>query len=366
MPRRRSQPQNVIQIQQQEQQDPDYSEFRNQVNAWFQDVFLDTDPTTGYLIKAPKGFYGSRLKQLIRYVYQQSNEVKAIQTQQQIRPSSLCLYMGHVFKFLSEYVLPILMALTMAYLYYSADVIPRQSIVSQPLPPTDIITVNVTDTSHWYSVAQGAGTFVGDFARNLLSVPVGFAASTVDRVFHVQEGLDFFQTYGYRFICALLIGLSAYLLTLLVLKLLLNIQQLVAKQWTLWAAQHLFLRETEETIERAITSIVRPFLIKSYEQLLCQTSENTHQKTRAFVKSMYLAYNNDLDMLRESLFDRAETHVKAIPFSELLIQGQVSKQYLTGLYRLIRDSDQQLSMLLFDLNHELARIPAESKRLLMN
>jgi hypothetical protein len=228
--------------------------------------------------------------------------------------------------------------------------------------PTDIIVVNATD-SIWYSAA---GTFVGDVARHLLSVPVGFATSTVDRMFHVQEGLDFFQIYGYRFICALLIGLSVYLLTLLVFRLLSNIQQLMAKQWTLWAAQQLFLRETEETIERAITGIVRPFIIKSYEQLLCQTSENTQQKTRAFVRSMYLAYNNDLNMLRESLFDRAEAHIKTIPFSELLNQGQISKQYLNGLYRLIRDSDQQLSMLLFDLNHELARISAESKRLLMN
>jgi hypothetical protein len=368
MPRRRSQTQLTTRHQehQPDQSNPDYTQFRNQVNAWFQDVFQDTDSKTGYLIKAPKGFYGSRLKQLVRYVYQQSNEIKAIQTQQQIRSSSLCLYIGHVITFLSVYVLPILLALTVAYLYYSADVTP----IVTPSPPlqTDVITVNSTDSSHWYSVAQGAGNLVGNFARNLLSVPVGFAASTVDRVLHVQEGLNFFQTYGYRFLYAILIGFSVYLLTLLVLKLLLNIHQLVAKQWTLWSAQQLFLRETEETIERAITSIVRPFLIKSYEQLLCQTSEDQpmNQKTRAFVKRMYLAYNNDLNMLRESLFERAETHVKAIPFSELLNQGQVSKQYLNGLYRLIRDSDQQLSMLLFDLNHELARIPTESKRLLMN
>ena len=236
---------------------------------------------------------------------------------------------------------------------------------SAPSPQPHTLVVNATDSFQWYSVAQGAGNLVGNFARNLLSVPVGFAASTVDRVLHVQESLDFFQTHGYRFIYACTLAISVYLLSLLVFKLLLNIQQLVAKQWTLWAAQNLFLRETEETIERAVTSIVRPFLIKSYEELLCQTSKGK-EKTRAFVKSMYLAYNNDLTLLREALFDRAETHIKAIPFSELLARGQISKQYLNGLYRLIRDSDQQLSMLLFDLNHELARIPAESKRLLMN
>ena len=217
-------------------------------------------------------------------------------------------------------------------------------------------------------MAQGAGTFIGDFARNLLSVPMEFATSTVDRALHVQESLDFFQMYGYRCINAVLLGFSVYLLSLLVFRLLLNIQTLVFKQWILWNAQLLFLKETEETIERAITGIVRPFLIKSYEQFLCQTSENPSmkQKTKAFIKSMYLAYNNDLTMLREALFERAEAYIKTLSFSELLTQGQVSKQYLNGLNRLIKNSDRQLSMLLYDLNDELARIPAVSRKLLMN
>jgi hypothetical protein len=113
---------------------------------------------------------------------------------------------------------------------------------------------------------------------------------------------------------------------------------------------------------------MKPFLIKSYEGLLHQTSDDqkTNPKTRALIQSIYLTYNNDLNMLREALFNKAETHIKAIPFSELLIKGQVSKQYLNSLYRLIRDSDQQLATVLFDLNQELGRTPLDSKRPLMN
>ena len=107
---------------------------------------------------------------------------------------------------------------------------------------------------------------------------------------------------------------------------------------------------------------------ESYEGLLHQTSDDqkTSPKTRALVQSIYLTYNNDLSMLRETLFEKGESYVKAIPFSELLVQGQISKQYLNGLYRLIRDSDQQLATVLFDLNQELGRIPSESRRLLTN
>jgi hypothetical protein len=359
MPRRRSQTQLAVQ----EQPTPDYSEFRDQVNTWFQDLFLDTNSKTGYLVKEPQGFYGSRLKQLIRYVYQQSNEVKAIQTNQQIRASSICIYLFHVVRFLSEYILPAVFAMAAAYLYYYS----AESVFTTS-PLIQVIPINKTNNITLYSIAQGAGTFIGDFARELLSVPVSFATSTVDRVLHVQEGLDFFQSHGHKLLYTPLIAFGVYFGSFLLLRFLLNLQQLISKQTTLWAAQGLFLQETQETIERAVTGIVKPFLIKSYEGLLHQTSEDqkTSPKTRALVQSIYLTYNNDLDMLRETLFEKAEAHVKAIPFSELLVQGQVSKQYLNGLYRLIRDSDQQLATVLFDLNQELGRIPSDSRRLLTN
>ena len=359
MPRRRSQTQLVVP----EQPIPDYSEFRDQVNLWFQDLFLDTDPKTGYLVKEPQGFYGSRLKQLVRYVYQQSNEVKAIQTNQRLKASSICIYLFHVVRFLSEYILPAVFAMAAAYLYYySAE------NVSATSPLIQVIPINKTNNITLYSIAQGAGTFIGDFARELLSVPVSFATSTVDRVLHVQEGLDFFQSHGHKLLYTPLIALGVYFGSFLLLRFLLNLQQLISKQTTLWAAQGLFLQETQETIERAVIGSMKPFLIKSYEGLLHQTSDDqkTNPKTRALIQSIYLTYNNDLNMLREALFNKAETHIKAIPFSELLIKGQVSKQYLNSLYRLIRDSDQQLATVLFDLNQELGRTPLDSKRPLMN
>ena len=363
MTRRRSQTKLIAQQEEPDQSNPDYSEFRDEVNKWFQDLFLDTDPKTGYLVKEPQGFYGSRLKQLVHYVFQQSNEVKAIQTHQRLKTSSLCVYIRHVFRFLSEYILPAVFAVTAAYLYYySADSVFTTS------PLIQVIPINKTNNITLYSIAQDAGTFVGDFARELLSVPVSFATSTVDRVLHVQEGLDFFQIHGHKLLYTPLIGLGVYFGSFVLLRFLLNLQPLVSKQSTLWAAQSLFLQETRETIERATTGIIRPFLIKSYEGLLHQTSDDqkTSPKTRALVQSIYLTYNNDLSMLRETLFEKGESYVKAIPFSELLVQGQISKQYLNGLYRLIRDSDQQLATVLFDLNQELGRIPSESRRLLTN
>ena len=270
-----------IQIQEPE---PDYSAFRAQVALWFQDLSADINSRTGYLIKEPKGVYGSRLKQLIRYMIHQSNEIKLIRTSQEIRTQSLCVYLFHLFKFFGEYILPASLTLGTAYVYYGS-----------PLPLyTPLVLISVY--------------------------------------------------------CGSLVGFRLFL----------NIQHLLSRQWMLWKAQALFLQEQEEAMERAITGIVRPFLIQTFERLLCDS------KPFVAIKSVYLTYNSDLELMRSTLFERAEAYVKGIPFSELLVLGKISKQYLNGLYRLVRDSDQRMSDALYTLTQEIERVPATIKRQITN
>lgn len=265
-------------------QEPDYSEFRAQVALWFQDLSVDIDPRTGYLIKEPKGVYGSRIKQLVHYMIHQSNEIKVILTSQEIRTQGLCIYLFHLFKFFGEYILPAFVTAGAAYAYYGS--------------PLRLYTPFVL--------------------------------------------------------------MSVYFGSMLGFKLFLNIQHLLSKQWMLWKAQALFLQEQEEAVERAVTGIVRPFLIQTFERLLCDS------KPFVAIKSVYLTYNSDLELMRSTLFERAEAYVKVISFPELLVLGKISKQYLNGLYRLIRDSDQRMSDALYTLNQEIEQVPATLKRQITN
>jgi hypothetical protein len=133
---------------------------------------------------------------------------------------------------------------------------------------------------------------------------------------------------------------------------------LMTAQWALWKAQGLFLKETEDAIERAVVSLVRPYLFGYYELLLFQTQSTP----TPLLQNVYQTYANDLELLKETTYERAMAHIKTVPFAELLVLGNISKRYLEGIRLLIRHSDEQLSGILFQLNQEISRVPDTVKR----
>ena len=329
----------------------DYTELRSSVTTWFQDLFTDVDPKTGYLVKHPTGFYGSKVRSLVRYVYEQSPEVKAIRASQEIRASSVCVYVLQVFKFLSEYILPALFSFLSAYLYYTS---------TEPftfVPEFNQTTVS-NGTDSWFPSASEAGAWLGDTVHATLSVPVSFLANTLDRTLHLQEGASLIQTNSQKLFYTPVIAVGVYIGSFVCLKCLLNMNSLWTAQWALWKAQGLFLKETEDAIERAVVGLVRPYLVGYYEQLLFQTQLGQS----SLLQGLCQTYANDLELLKETTYERATAYIKTIPFAELLVLGNISKRYLEGIHLLIRHSDEQLSTILFQLNQEISRIPVSVKR----
>jgi hypothetical protein len=330
----------------------DYTDFRSKINEWFQDIYADVDAKTGYLVKQPTGFYGSKVRSLVRYIYMQSSEVKAIQANQQIHASSMCIYLFHIVKYLSEYILPALFSFVTAYLYY---------VTESPTPYipafnyTEPVTPILENTTTWFPSVSEAGALLGDLAHTTLSVPIQFFASTLDRTLHLKEGLEVVQSNSQKLFWTPLIAIGVYILSFVLLKCLLNMQHLLSSQWALWTYQALFLKETEEAIERAVTGIIRPYLVTQYEQLLFQSSDSQQvdSASRNSIKSLYLTYNNDMELLHETLHERADQYIRSIPFAEILVLGRLSKQYMAALYALIRDSSEHLSSTLFELNQQL-------------
>jgi hypothetical protein len=327
----------------------DYTDFRSKINEWFQDIYADVDPSTGYIKKDPPGFYGSKVRSLVRYIYMQSSEVKAIQTNQQIRASSMCIYLFYIIKYLSEYILPALFSFVTAYFYYHST-----EPLTYVLPSTNY-TEPILNTTNWFPTVAEAGSLLGDLVHTTLSVPIQFFASTLDRTLHLKEGLEVVQSNSQKLFWTPMIAVGVYIASFVLLKCLLNMQHLLSSQWALWTYQSLFLKETEEAIERAVTGIIRPYLVTHYEQYLFQSSDSQQvdPASRNSLKSLYLTYNNDMELLRETLHERVDQHIRSIPFAEILVLGRLSKRYMAALYALIRDSSDHLSSTLFDLNQQL-------------
>ena len=340
------------QQEQQEQQTLNLVPFRQKVNEWLQDVYTDTDPTTGYLVKNPQGVYGQKMKGLVQHIYGQSPQVKLILGTRNIRANSVCLYCYHIFKFLSNYVLPPVAALVAAYLYYYSEL---PEFIPEELEPT-----NTTATS--WSVE--AGTWTGNGLRTFLSVPIEFMTTTIDRTLHISEAMSSIHTTGTRLFYTPFVGIGVYIITHLLLHCFLNVQMLLSKQWALWNYQDLFLKETEQAVERAIIGIAKPQLIYFFEQYLTNSSNSTElvPLNRKTLEQIYHTYKDDVNLLRLTVLERICTQIRSISLGELLALGQISETYLKGIHMLIRHADEELSALLFQLNQDINKFPADVRQ----
>ena len=355
MPRRRRGSSHQEQEQEQDQPPLELSAFRETINTWLHDVYEDTDPTTGYLVKRPSGTYGQTIKGLIQYIYEQSPQVKLILGTRTIQANSVCLYLFHIFKFLSNYVLPPIAALIAAYLYYYSE--------SPILVPDAPIAMNTTDTE-WHLDPVEAGTWTANGIRTFLSVPLQFLTTTIDRTFHVSEAVSAVQSTGTRLFYTPFVGIGVYIITHLLLHCFLNVQMLLSKQWALWNYQDLFLKETEQAIERAIIGIAKPQLIYLFEQYLTNSSKSTelvpyHRKS---LEHLYHTYKDDVDLLRLTILEQISMQIRAIPLAELLVLGRISETYLKGIHMLIRHADEELSSVLFQLNQDINKFPSDVRQ----
>ena len=344
--RRRSYSGQEQEQQQEQQQALDLVPFRQKVNEWLHDVYVDTDSKTGALVQQPTGFYGRKARALVQQIYSSSPQVKLILGTRSIRSNYACLYLFYIFKFLSNYVIPPLAAFLAAYIYYFAEVSTQAIPVSTP----------VNTTGAW---ALAAGTWTGNGLRTLLSVPFQFLSTALDRTLHVTEAVDSVHVTGSRLFYTPFVALTAYSLTYLTLQCLLNLQMLLSKQWTLWNYQDLFLKETSEAVERSVTGYLKSHLIYTFEQYLINSSESQSQ----FLEPLLHTYRDDLDLLRETLMERLLHAIRLIPLAEHLVQGKISEQYVKGIHVLIRHADEDLSALLLQLNQEIHRFPGEVRQM---
>jgi hypothetical protein len=242
-------------------------------------------------------------------------------------------------------------ALVAAYLYYYSEV---PAFVLEETP------TNTTATD--WSVE--AGTWTGNGIRTFLSVPIQFITTTIDRTLHVSEVMSSAHTTGTRLFYTPFVGIGVYIITHLLLHCFLNVQMLLSKQWALWNYQDLFLQETEQAVERAVIGIAKPQLIYYFEQYLANSSNSTElvPSNRKTLEQIYHTYKDDVNLLRFTILEQTFQQIRAIPLADLLVLGRISETYLKGIHMLIRHADEDLSALLFQLNQDINRFPAEVQR----
>jgi len=324
------------------------------------DMRTDIHPNTGYIVPDPKGLYGKQIKELTQYICSRSPELNAIKQSRKLKTSTYCLYLFEVFKFLANYVLPLASALYIAYMYYTTDFTtslpseiadPVNSVIDTTTntTPTEPITVG-TVLGTWYNSINNipspsdAGIWLGSTLQWFASGPIQFIGNTLDSALN----LSYFAEKAEKMFYTPFVAVAVYFSTLFVLRFLINLQTLYSAQITLWNYQDLILQETSQVIERAITQIAQPHLLNQYDAIL-KGHSNAIQ-----------LYNDNYSLAQLTMIERLSIHIKTIPFHELLKQGGVSPQYMTGIFMLIKHADEELGQIMFRMSQELNQLPQQT------
>jgi len=327
--------------------------------TWMKDLHSDTNPKTGYLVEAPKGAYGKKVKELVNYFSGQSVELKAIRHSRKIKPNACCLYGFYIFQFLSEYVFPIAFAVLASYFYYAWT--PPEIVDDPPSFPSIENTTEIkTGWFSWIPNSDVAGQWVGSTVRSIVSIPLSFVVNVVDRGLHATEAMEAVQVTGTKLILLPLLFVAVYFLTKIVGRVLVHLQSLCASQRRVWDLQELLIRETEEALERAITGLCKPFLLKTYEEFLtlpCTAQSQQIVPTNQAITTLTRVYQHNYPLLQINLHDRLATEIKQIPFPELVRRGGLSQSYTQILHQLVRYADEELSSTLFTFHEEIHKVP---------
>lgn len=325
------------------------------------DMRTDIHPNTGYIVPSPKGVYGKQIKELTQYICSRSPELNAIKQSRRFKTSTYCLYLFEVFKFLANYVLPLASALYIAYMYYTTDftaslpqTIPESidPIIdftnTTPTPPEPTTTTTTTIGSWITNVLPSpsdAGIWLGSTLQWIVSGPIQFVGNTLDSALN----LSYFAGKAEKLFYTPFVAVAVYFSTLFVLRFLINLQTLYSAQIRLWNYQELILQETSQVIERAITQIAQPYLLNQYDAILKGNSDPSLQ-----------LYNDNYSLAQITMIERLSIRIKTIPFHELLKQGGVSPQYMTGIFMLIKHADEELGQIMFRMSQELNRLPEQT------
>ena len=328
------------------------------VHEWMNDLHSDINQKTGYLNESPRGVYGKKIKELVNYFSNQSVELKAIRHSRGMKPNIVIEYLFHIFNFMSEYVFPMVFALLACYVYYFSIPV---NIPNPPLFPPSSPPSSNPETNSWYDwipSSAEAGQWIGTNIRTVLSIPVSFVANVIDRGIHVQEIVETVQASGSKVVLTPILFIAVYALTKIVCRVIIHLRTLCVAQRRVWDIQEIIIQETSEALERGVTCIVRPLLIKQYEELMCLPPQTSTKLVKVnTTTAMIQSYEGNLPLLRMNIFELLTTNVKRLSFAEVLKRGGLSQTYNQAIHNLIRHADDELSNTMFNFHEEINKVP---------
>jgi len=333
-----------------QQQHIDLREFHTTVSKWIAEIHRDVKQD-GYISSTPVSLSGKKLIELRDHCMSRSTEMASIRMHTRQTRTTAWHILRRFLYFLGEGFLPVLLAVTVGayiYLLYQPSALQQQQQQSTaPVP--------------WYSPQQFA-IISGELVGAVLGTIKTFGSTALDTTTGIPNVLSKVQLWTFTLCATWLV----YVATLPCTGLLVRARTASEKREKVQILQSDFAHEYKNRVEQALyITLTRPIL-ETMEHLLASSSQTASADDQQSIMRVAGTYSTNYELLYYSMLSQLEMRIRSMDTASLLRAVPQNAQFMTLLYRLIRESEDEFARNLMVFHQGLTDVSGQMKTALMD
>ena len=324
-------------------------EFHTTVANWIAIIHRDVKQD-GYISPTPASLCGKKLLELREHCMTRSTEMASIRMHARHTYTTPWHILRRFLYFLGEGFFPILLAIsTGTYIYLSY----QPSVQSQQQP--------ANSSPPWYSPQQIA-IISGELAGAILGTLKTFGSTTLDTTTGIPNVLSKLQIWTFA-ICATWL---VYVATLPCTGLLARARATSDKREKVQMLQSDFAHEYKNRVEQALYILLTRPILETMEHLLSSSSQTAPADAHQTITRIVGTYSTNYELLYHSMLSQLEMRIRSMDMTTLLRSVPQNAQFMTLLYQLIRESEDEFARNLMVFHQGLTDVSGQMKTALLD
>jgi hypothetical protein len=324
-------------------------DFHTTVANWIADIHRDVKQD-GYISVTPASLCGKKLLELREHCMTRSTEMASIRMHARHTRTTPWHILRRFLYFLGEGFFPILLAVsTGTYIYLSYQPSPLQQPANSPSPPP------------WYSPQQIA-IISGELAGAILGTLKTFGSTALDTTTGIPNVLSKLQIWTFA-ICATWL---VYVATLPCTGLLARARATSEKREKVQMLQSDFAHEYKNRVEQALYILLTRPILETMEHLLSSSSQTAPADANQSITRIVGTYSTNYELLYHSMLSQLEMRIRSMDMATLLRSVPQNAQFMTLLYQLIRESEDEFARNLMVFHQGLTDVSVQMKTALLD
>ena len=349
--------------------DEKLQQFNSLMSGWLRNIHNDIH-VPGIMNSNLISMCGIKLVGLKHCIMLKSTEISTIRINKLQYTNTWMQILRRTLYFICETLLPLISALSVLYILYNVIIadnkrpspIPVQ-IIPFPLNNSSLIKYAYYygkisyNTVISYASINAITNIIGSFAGRIVHATSLIGSSFIDESLGIQN-----TTLKVTAFCiATVASILVYKITTPFTGVIANGRSAIARKENVILLQSAFIDEYDAAIEQSLYQLLTVPVIAHIENLLHMSSKSASLSDQQQCMSIINIYTEDYANLYYSILTPYEKQINMMDVNDVLRASKPSSQFIILLFRLIRESNDELAQHLMIFNQSLIEAPITAR-----